>query len=144
MPEVTINQFASDVGVPLERLQEQLLEAGLAGKQADDMITDTEKSELLAFLRKRHGKDENAEPRKITMRRKTVSELKVPVAGQGRRQPRSKTVSIEFRKRRTYAKRGEIEEKLRQEEAAARAAAEAAEEGAQIYGVAPRPRRRRN
>lgn len=128
MPEVTINQFASDVGVPLERLQEQLLEAGLAGKQADDMITDTEKSELLAFLRKRHGKDENAEPRKITMRRKTVSELKVPVAGQGRRQPRSKTVSIEFRKRRTYAKRGEIEEKLRQEEAAARAAAEAAAE----------------
>ena len=128
MPEVTINQFASDVGVPLERLQEQLLEAGLSGKQADDMITDTEKSALLAFLRKRHGKDENAEPRKITMRRKTVSELKVPIAGQGRRQPRSKTVSIEFRKRRTYAKRGEIEEKLRQEEAAARAAAEAAAE----------------
>ena len=128
MPEVTINQFASDVGVPLERLQEQLLEAGLAGKQADDIITDTEKSELLTFLRKRHGKDENAEPRKITMRRKTVSELKVPVAGQGRRQPRSKTVSIEFRKRRTYAKRGEIEDKLRQEEAAARAAAEAAAE----------------
>ena len=127
MPEVTINQFASDVGVPLERLQEQLLEAGLCGKQADDIITDSEKSELLAFLRKRHGKDENAEPRKITLRRKTVSELKVPVAGQGRSKPRSKTVSIEFRKRRTYAKRGEIEEKLRQEEAAARAAAEAAE-----------------
>lgn len=127
MPEVTINQFASDVGVPLERLQEQLLEAGLSGKQADDIITDSEKSELLAFLRKRHGKDENAEPRKITLRRKTVSELKVPVAGQGRSKPRSKTVSIEFRKRRTYAKRGEIEEKLRQEEAAARAAAEAAE-----------------
>ena len=127
MPEVTINQFASDVGVPLERLQEQLLEAGLSGKQADDIITDSEKSELLAFLRKRHGKDENAEPQKITLRRKTVSELKVPVAGQGRSKPRSKTVSIEFRKRRTYAKRGEIEEKLRQEEAAARAAAEAAE-----------------
>ena len=128
MPEVTINQFASDVGVPLERLQEQLLEAGLSGKQADDMITDTEKSELLAFLRQRHGKEDNAEPRKITMRRKTVSELKIPVAGQGRRQPRSKTVSIEFRKRRTYAKRGEIEDKLKQEEAAARAAAEAAAE----------------
>lgn len=127
MPEVTINQFANDVGVPLERLQEQLLEAGLSGKRADDIITDSEKSELLAFLRKRHGKDENAEPQKITLRRKTVSELKVPVAGQGRSKPRSKTVSIEFRKRRTYAKRGEIEEKLRQEEAAARAAAEAAE-----------------
>ena len=128
MPEVTINKFASDVGVPLERLQEQLLEAGLSERQAGDIITDSEKSELLAFLRKRHGKEEDAEPRKITLRRKTVSELKVPVAGPSRSKPRSKTVSIEFRKRRTYAKRGEIEEKLRQEEEAARAAAEAAAE----------------
>ncbi len=119
MPEVTINKFASDVGVPLERLQEQLLEAGLSERQAGDIITDSEKSELLAFLRKRHGKEEDAEPRKITLRRKTVSELKVPVAGPSRSKPRSKTVSIEFRKRRTYAKRGEIEEKLRQEEEAA-------------------------
>ncbi|MCG8380255.1 MAG: translation initiation factor IF-2, partial [Proteobacteria bacterium] len=39
---------------------------------------------------------------------------------QGRTKPRSKTVSIEFRKRRTYAKRSEIEETLKQEEEAAR------------------------
>ena len=120
MPEVTISEFAADVGVPVERLQEQLVEAGLSEKNADDIITDSEKSELLLFLRKKHGKDENSEPRKITLRRKTVSELKVPVASQGRTKPRSKTVSIEFRKRRTYAKRSEIEETLKQEEEAAR------------------------
>lgn len=116
MPEITISEFATDVGVPVERIQEQLLEAGLSEKKADEVITDTEKSVLLAFLRKKHGKDENSESRKITLRRKTVSELKVPVATQGRAKPRSKTVNIEFRKRRTYAKRGDVAESLKQEE----------------------------
>ena len=120
MPEVTVYEFAEDVGVPVERIQEQLVEAGLSKKKADDVITDSEKSELLVFLRKKHGKDGNSEPRKITLRRKTVSEIKVPVASQGRAKPRSKTVSIEFRKRRTYAKRGDVAETLKHEEEAAR------------------------
>ncbi len=120
MPEVTISEFASDVGVSVERIQEQLVEAGLPNKKADEVITESEKSELLGFLRKKHGKDENSEPRKITLRRKTVSELKVPVATQGRAKPRSKTVNIEFRKRRTYAKRGDVAETLKQEEDAAK------------------------
>lgn len=120
MPEITISEFADDVGVPVERLQEQLLEAGLSEKKADDIITDSEKSELLTFLRKKHGKDEDSEPRKITLRRKTVTELKVPVASQGRAKPRSKTVNIEFRKRRTYAKRADVAETIKQEEEAAR------------------------
>jgi translation initiation factor IF-2 len=120
MPEVTISEFAADVGVPVERIQEQLLEAGLTKKKAEEVITDKEKSVLLAFLRKKHGKDDTSEPRKITLRRKTVSELQVPVATQGRAKPRSKTVNIEFRKRRTYAKRGDIAETLKQEEEAAK------------------------
>ncbi len=120
MPEVTISEFANDVGVSVERIQEQLVEAGLPNKKAEEVITDSEKSVLLGFLRKKHGKDENSEPRKITLRRKTVSELKVPVATQGRAKPRSKTVNIEFRKRRTYAKRGDVAETLKQEEEAAK------------------------
>ncbi|MEQ8938483.1 MAG: translation initiation factor IF-2 associated domain-containing protein [Gammaproteobacteria bacterium] len=103
MPDITVSEFAADVGVPVDRLREQLVEAGLSEKNEQDTITDDEKTQLLAFLRKKHGKDADAEPRKITLRRKTVSELKVPVSGQGRAKPRSKTVSIEFRKRRTYA-----------------------------------------
>ncbi len=120
MPEVTISEFATDVGVSVERIQEQLVEAGLPNKKAEEVITDSEKSLLLGFLRKKHGKDESSEPRKITLRRKTVSELKVPVATQGRAKPRSKTVNIEFRKRRTYAKRGDVAETLKQEEEAAK------------------------
>jgi len=109
MPDITIEEFAQDVGVSVKRIQEQLAEAGLPNKNAGEIITDVEKSQLLSFLRKKHGKDsEDDSVRKITLRRKTVSELKVPVASQGRSKPRSKTVSIEFRKRRTYAKRGDL------------------------------------
>ena len=120
MPEVTVSEFAADVGVSVERIQEQLVEAGLSKKKADEIISDSEKSELLVFLRKKHGK--NSSEGKITLRRKTVSELKVNVATQGRAKPRSKTVNVEFRKRRTYAKRGDVVETLRQEEEAATAA----------------------
>ena len=115
MPDTTVDEFAKDVGASVSRIQEQLIEAGLPSKNANDVITDEEKKELLSFLRKKHGKDEGEGPRKITLRRKTISELKVPVASQGRLKPRSKTVSIEFRKRRTYAKRSEIVENLKNE-----------------------------
>jgi translation initiation factor IF-2 len=117
MAEVTVSEFATDVGVPVDRIQEQLVEAGLAKRKADEAISDSEKSELLAFLRKKHGKE--GSERKITLRRKTVSELKVNVATQGRTKPQSKTVNVEFRKKRTYAKRGDLVETAKQEEEAA-------------------------
>ncbi len=118
MPEVTVSEFAVDVGVSVERIQEQLVEAGLSKKKADEIISDSEKSELLAFLRKKHGKAEGSESKKITLRRKTVSELKVNVASQGRAKPQSKTVNVEFRKKRTYAKRGDLAETAKQEQEA--------------------------
>jgi translation initiation factor IF-2 len=121
MPEVTVREYADVIGVTVERLQEQLLEAGLSDRTADDQLSDTEKAELLGFLRRKRGKDDESEPKKITLKRKTVSELKVPISTQGRGKPRSKTVSVEFRKRRTYAKRSSLEE-----EAAKQAAEEQA------------------
>ena len=115
MPDITVEEFAQDVGVSVKRIQEQLVEAGLSNKNAEDVISDVEKSKLLSFLRKKHGKDGGDGPRKITLRRKTISELKVPVASQGRVKPRSKTVSIEFRKRRTYAKRSDLTDTAKEE-----------------------------
>ena len=141
MPEVTINQYADTIGVSVERLIEQLGEAGLPSKTAEDMITDDEKAELLGHLRKKHGKDDKSETRKITLRRKTLSELKVTVSSQGRStKPRSKIVNVEFRKQRTYIKRSVIEdeaakqvaeqEKVIADKAAEEAAKIAAEEAA--------------
>lgn len=133
MADVTVQQFAGVVGISVDRLVQQLSEAGLPSKDPDDTINDDEKAQLLSYLRKMHGKNEAAsEPAKITLKRKTVSELRVP-AERGRPRQRgakvatpAKTVSVEVRKKRTYVKRS-----LVQEEEQARVAKEAAEVEAQ-------------
>jgi len=109
MPEVKLSQFASVVGIPVERLQEQIVEAGLPKKSPDEMITDEEKNHLLTHLRGKHGKG-SSETKKITLNRKTSSEIKVPLSVQGRSKTQSKTVNVEFRKRRTYVKRSALDE----------------------------------
>lgn len=111
MAEVTVRQYAEVIGIPVDRLLEQLQEAGIPDKSEADVISDGEKSELLGFLRRKHGKDTSSEPKKITLKRKSVSEIKVPVSSPGSRtKQRAKTVSVEYRKRKTYAKRGALEE----------------------------------
>ena len=131
MPEVTVKQYAEVIQIPVERLLEQLEQAGLAGKSAEDWISDNEKTELLGYLRRKHGKENQAGPERITLRRKTLSEIKMPVSGRSSRSKiRSKTVSVEVRKRRTYIKRSVIEEealKRAQEAEEQRAKAEAEE-----------------
>jgi len=118
MSQVTVNQLAEVLGVSTDRLLAQFKEAGIAIGAADAPVTNDDKKKLLAYLRTSHGKGETRDvaeaPRKVTLKRKTVSELKVPVAGAGRARGRgpapSRTVNVEVRKRRTYVKRGEIQE----------------------------------
>jgi len=115
MAEVTVKQFADVVGVSIDRLLAQLEEAGLTDKQSEDLISDEEKTQLLTYLRRMHGKEETGtEPTKVTLKRKTVSELKVPTErSRARSRPKagpSKTVSVEFRRKRTYVKRSAIAE----------------------------------
>ena len=64
---------------------------------------------LLNFLRDTHGAalSKTEEPRKITLKRKTVSELRQS-AGTGKTTARGKTVNVEVRKKRTYMKRSEL------------------------------------
>lgn len=135
MPEVTVKQYAEVIQIPVERLLEQLQDAGLSAKSEDDRISDNEKTELLGYLRRKHGKDNQSGPERITLRRKTLSEIKMPATGLGSRSKvRSKTVSVEVRKRRTYIKRGVIEEealKRAQEAEEQQARAEAEERARQ-------------
>jgi translation initiation factor IF-2 len=117
MSEVTVAQLAKVVGIPADRLMEQLADAGIQAKDPEDKISDEEKSKLLQHLRESHGKKKTAaisSPSKVTLRRKTVSELRQPSAsGRGtlsRSAPAAaKTVSVEVRKKRTYVKRGAVE-----------------------------------
>ena len=132
MSDVTVKQFAEVVGVPTDRLLVQLGEAGLTVSDENATISDTEKTQLLDFLRQSHGKRGPLSAggnNKITLKRKTQTELrsKVPAgrgpAGRGteRVRPESKTVTVEVRKKRTYVKRADLmaEEQQRLEEEAA-------------------------
>ena len=120
MAEVTIKQLADVVGVSVERLVTQMREAGVQGKDTESTVTDEERLQLLAYLKRSHGEEaEVGEPKKITLKRKTTSTLKVG-GGASR-----KTVNVEVRKKRTYVKREEVEEQPVEEEVVA-AAVEAA------------------
>jgi len=106
MAEVTVKQLADVVGVSVERLLKQMQEAGINNKNDSSVVSETERQKLLAYLKGSHGDEApNAEPKKITLKRKTTSQLKVAGAS-GKR----KTVNIEVRKKRTYVKRTELEE----------------------------------
>ena len=97
MAQVTISQFAEVLKVPVERLITQLDEAGIKVAGADDVISDEAKMELLTHLRRAHGRVEDAaSPRKITLRRKSQSEIKL-----ASQQGRSRTVSVEVRRKKT-------------------------------------------
>ncbi len=108
MSDKTVRQLAEVVGMPLERLLVQLKDAGLKASAADDVISENEKVTLLEYLRKRHGKADtlnSGTPKRVTLKRRTVSELK---QSQGHGQV-TKTISIEVRKKKTYVKRGDVE-----------------------------------
>jgi len=116
MAEVTVKQLAEVVGIPVDRLIAQLGEAGRTIKDENESISDEDKVELLSYLRRSHGETDapkKREPKKITLRRKTVSELEQS-STQGRVK-KVKKVNVEFRSKRTYAKRSEL---IAEEEAA--------------------------
>jgi translation initiation factor IF-2 len=133
MSDVTVKQFAEVVGIPVDRLLSQLEESGSGITSADQPISDQEKVELLKYLRRSHGTTEPApglaEPKKVTLKRRTVSELKLSGP-----QGKSKTVNVEVRKRRTYVKRSiaNADEMARLETQMAERARQEAEEQARI------------
>lgn len=108
MSEVTVKQLAKTVGTPVERLLEQCKEAGLKVDNETTVISDDDKAQLLNFLRNIHGKKDKdlSSGKKITLKRKSVSELKVSGGGSATA-GRAKTVSVEVRKKRTYVKRSD-------------------------------------
>ena len=109
MSQVTVTQLAEVLGVTVEKLLSQLNEAGIDANSGDDAVSNNDKKTLLAHLRASHGKSEAdaTAPRRVTLKRKSVSELRV--AGSGPRAT-TKTVNVEFRKRRTYVKREALQE----------------------------------
>jgi len=106
MADVSVTQFADVVGISVDRLLEQLNQAGVKVSDAEANITDEEKMTLLSFLKAKHeSAGTSSEPKKITLNRKSTSELKVTGT-----HGKNKSVTVEVRKKRTYVKRSVIQE----------------------------------
>ncbi|WP_139673711.1 translation initiation factor IF-2 [Pseudomonas sp. F16(2018)] len=118
MTQVTVKELAQEVEAPVERLLQQMREAGLPHTDAGQVVTDNEKQTLLTHLKSSH-KSKAEEPRKITLQRKTTSTLRV--AG-------SKSISVEVRKKKVFVQRSpeEIQAEQKREQEERRAAENAA------------------
>ncbi|PJK02790.1 translation initiation factor IF-2 [Lysobacteraceae bacterium NML75-0749] len=95
--KTTIRKLAELVKTPVDKFLEQLAEAGMPFKDADQEVTTEQKSKLLAFLKRSHGRDEGAAdivaPKKITLKRSKTEELTV---GGGKNK---QTVEVTVRKK---------------------------------------------
>ena len=123
MADVSVKQFAEVVGISVDRLLEQLKEAGVKVSGVDATISDDEKMTLLSFLKGKHESEgKSSEPKKITLNRKSTSELKVTGT-----HGKNKSVTVEVRKKRTYVKRSVVQEEEEERLAAERAERERVE-----------------
>jgi translation initiation factor IF-2 len=101
--QTTIRKLAELVNTPVEKLLEQLAEAGMTFSGPDQTVTSAEKLKLLGFLKRSHGKSESAteeavSPKKITLNRNRKQEITV---GGGKHKT---TVDVVVRKKVTLVK----------------------------------------
>src|SRR3990167_9563879 len=122
------SEFAESLGITPEKLLDYGKLANMRIKDADQVVSPAQQQKLCTFITK-HSTENNenkspmstndtnkqptvdtssaveapAAPRKITLSRKTVSEIKVTSA-----QGNQKTVSVKVVKKRTYIKRDEL------------------------------------
>jgi translation initiation factor IF-2 len=105
MADVTVKQLAQVVGIPVERLLNQLQEAGLSINDEQQTVNEDQKRVLLNHLKGGTSSDTRSAPERITLRRKSVSQVTL-----GHDAHSGKTVNIEVRKKRTYVKRSSLNE----------------------------------
>src|SRR4051812_6482100 len=101
MSSTTVAEFANELKKSTDTLLEQLRSAGVAKSAPSDSLTDADKQKLLGFLQASHG-TANAERKKITLVKKSTSEIK-----QADATGKARTIQVEVRKKRTFVKRDE-------------------------------------
>ena len=119
MASTTVAQLAAELNRPAAALLEQLNAAGVGKASPADAVTETDKARLLDHLRLAHGTVAGAERKKITLTRKSTSEIK-----QADATGKARTIQVEVRKKRTFVKRDDAPAA---DEGAAQAEAEARE-----------------
>ncbi len=104
MASTTVSKFASELGLPVEVLLEQLKGAGVFKSGPDEELSQGDKQQLLQSLRRAHGSGEEVGKKKITIVRKQTSEIK-----QADATGKARTIQVEVRKKRTFVKREDAE-----------------------------------
>ena len=100
MAVTTVAQLAAELNRPATTLLEQLQAAGVKKASAEDTLNESDKERLLDHLRTAHGTAGGAERKKITLTRKSTSEIKQADAS-----GKARTIQVEVRKKRVFVKR---------------------------------------
>ncbi len=109
MSTTTVAEFASELKKPAEILLEQLKGAGVTKNSSADVLSEADKQRLLSYLQASHG-TQNAERKKITLVKKSTTEIKQADAS-----GRARTIQVEVRKKRTFIKRDDVAEGVAEE-----------------------------
>jgi translation initiation factor IF-2 len=96
MAKLNVAQFATELGLPVALLLEQLKAAGIDKEQESDPMSEKDKAKLLEHLRQAHGAEKPA--KKITLIRRETTEIKKADSS-----GRARTIQVEVRKRRVVA-----------------------------------------
>ena len=100
MTKTTVEQFAGELKLSVEQLLAQLASSGVSASAADDPLSASDKTKLLDYLRKSHGATAEAGGKKITLTRRSTSEIK-----QSDSTGRARTVQVEVKKKRVIIQR---------------------------------------
>lgn len=100
MVVTTVAQLAAELNRSATALLDQLQSAGVSKASTDDVLTEADKERLLDYLRTAHGTAVGTERKKITVTRKSTSEIKQADAS-----GKARTIQVEVRKKRTFIQR---------------------------------------
>ncbi|MBP0628977.1 MULTISPECIES: translation initiation factor IF-2 [unclassified Cupriavidus] len=125
MASTTVAQLAAELSRSAAALLEQLQAAGVGKAAPEDIITESDKTRLLDYLKRSHGQADDSARKKITLTKRETSEIRQS-DGTGK----TRTVQVEVRKKRVLIKRDEAQPEVQADaaEGHAAAAAEAAEQ----------------
>ncbi|HYN53739.1 MAG TPA: translation initiation factor IF-2 [Methylotenera sp.] len=102
MAQTTVEQFAGELKLPTALLLDQLKSAGVNKANAEDQLSEDDKTALLDHLRKEHGT--LAPKNKITLTRKSSTEIKkTDNTGKAR------TIQVEVRKKRVIEQQSDAD-----------------------------------
>ncbi|CAN7391151.1 Translation initiation factor IF-2 [compost metagenome] len=127
MASTTVAQLAAELSRSAAALLEQLQAAGVGKATPEDIITESDKTRLLDYLKRSHGQADDSSRKKITLTKRETSEIRQS-DGTGK----TRTVQVEVRKKRVLIKR---------DEAAPDAQADGAEAHAPVADVVEEARR---